>query len=92
MGRRDRDRRRRIPFHGRGSCVRRSLADVGSNHRTVLVLRDIQEREPAEVARTLGVTRGALKIRTHRARKALCSHLVQAGVGRDGSPPLRAVS
>jgi len=74
------------------AVLRRSLADVASNHPTVLVLRNIQERDPAEVARTLGVTRRALNIRAHRARKALRSHLVQAGVGRDGSPPLRVVS
>jgi RNA polymerase sigma-70 factor (ECF subfamily) len=62
------------------ALVRRSLANVPGAHRAVLVLRDIEEHEPAEVARTLGVTRGALKIRAHRARKALRAELIQIGV------------
>ena len=39
--------------------------------RTVLLLRDIEEIESAEVARLLGITQTLVKVRLHRARQAL---------------------
>ena len=55
--------------------VRRSVAALPRAHRLVLELRDLEEREAAEVARRLGVTRNALKTRAHRARRALRERL-----------------
>jgi RNA polymerase sigma-70 factor, ECF subfamily len=51
--------------------VRRSLAEIEPRHRVVLVLRDVEERDPAEVAAALRVTPNALKVRAYRARKAM---------------------
>jgi RNA polymerase sigma-70 factor (ECF subfamily) len=65
------------------ALVRRSLATVAGNHRIVLLMRDIEDRDATEVSRALGVTRGALRIRTHRARNALRAHLLRMGVDAD---------
>lgn len=51
--------------------VRAAIARLPDNHRTVLLLRDIEERDTDEVASLLGVTPNAVKIRLHRARQAL---------------------
>ena len=59
------------------SChtVRAAIAMLPEGHRTVLVLRDIEERSTEEVARELGITANAVKIRLHRARQALVTLL-----------------
>lgn len=51
--------------------VRAAIAQLPEGHRTVLILRDIEERSTEEVALELGVTANAVKIRLHRARQAL---------------------
>jgi RNA polymerase sigma-70 factor, ECF subfamily len=66
------------------ALVRRSLAGVTNDQRAVLVLRDMDDRDAAEVARALGVSRGAFKSRSHRARRALRSQLMRIGIGSDG--------
>jgi RNA polymerase sigma-70 factor, ECF subfamily len=57
------------------SLLRTSILKLPENHRTVIELRDIQRRSPEETAATLGITRNAVKIRLHRARRALKSAL-----------------
>ena len=51
--------------------VRRCIAQLPDAYRTVLVLRDIEDRDTDEVACALGITPNAVKIRLHRARQAL---------------------
>lgn len=51
--------------------VRACIDRLPATYRTVLVLRDIEELETAEVAAQLGITPNAVKIRLHRARQAL---------------------
>jgi RNA polymerase sigma-70 factor (ECF subfamily) len=51
--------------------VRDCIDRLPESYRTVLVLRDIQEMETDEVAQQLGLTKGAVKTRLHRARQAL---------------------
>lgn len=53
------------------TLVLRSIAQLPENYRTVLVLRDIEELDLAEIAARLDITPGAAKIRVHRARQAL---------------------
>ncbi|MEW6747542.1 MAG: sigma-70 family RNA polymerase sigma factor [Planctomycetota bacterium] len=60
------------------SIVRSSIDRLPETHRTVLMLRDIEELATPEVARLLGITENAVKIRLHRARQALATLL--AGV------------
>jgi RNA polymerase sigma-70 factor, ECF subfamily len=51
--------------------VRRSIDRMPESYRTVLLLRDIEELETAEVAEMLGIGPGVVKTRLHRARQAL---------------------
>lgn len=53
------------------ALVRESIERLPETHRTVLVLRDIEELSTAEVAEILGISENAVKIRLHRARQAL---------------------
>lgn len=51
--------------------VRRVIDKLPDNYRTVLILRDIEELDTAEVAELLELTPGTVKVRLHRARQAL---------------------
>jgi RNA polymerase sigma-70 factor (ECF subfamily) len=51
--------------------VRRSIAELPEAYRTVLILRDIEGWENDELARHLGISVNAAKLRVHRARQAL---------------------
>jgi RNA polymerase sigma-70 factor (ECF subfamily) len=50
--------------------VRDRIAMLPEDHRTVLILRDIEELDTVETARVLGINPGAVKTRLHRARMA----------------------
>lgn len=63
IGRLELDRQRR--------SLRKALAALPTHHRTVIVLRDIEEREYSEIASILGCTIGGAKLRVLRARRAL---------------------
>jgi RNA polymerase sigma-70 factor (ECF subfamily) len=52
-------------------ALRRALAALPPHHRSVVVLRDIEEREYSEIAQILGCTVGGAKLRVLRARRAL---------------------
>lgn len=51
--------------------VRQAIDRLPETHRTVLILRDIEEMSTDEAAQALGITPGAVKVRLHRARQAL---------------------
>lgn len=51
--------------------VRAAIDELPDTYRTVLLLRDIEELDTAEVAELLKITSNAVKIRLHRARQAL---------------------
>jgi len=53
------------------ALVRAAIDELPETYRTVLALRDLEDLDTAEVARLLGVTANAVKIRLHRARQAL---------------------
>jgi len=55
--------------------VRHAIGSLPETHRTVLILRDIEELSTAESAEILGITPGAVKLRVHRARLALKSRI-----------------
>jgi RNA polymerase sigma-70 factor (ECF subfamily) len=55
--------------------VRACIEELPDSHRTVLILRDIEELDTEETARILGVTQNVVKVRLHRARQALRSLL-----------------
>jgi RNA polymerase sigma-70 factor, ECF subfamily len=51
--------------------IRRCIDRLPETHRTVLLLRDIQELDTATVAELLDISTDAVKVRLHRARQAL---------------------
>lgn len=51
--------------------VRRAIDDLPESHRTVLLLRDIEEMSSREAAESLEISVGAVNVRLHRARAAL---------------------
>jgi RNA polymerase sigma-70 factor (ECF subfamily) len=51
--------------------VRAAIDRLPDSYRTVLLLRDIEELDTAEVAQVLGVSDNVVKVRLHRARQAL---------------------
>lgn len=64
--------------------VRQKIEELPESYRTVLLLRDIEERSTAETAELLGMTETAVKTRLHRARLAL-RQLIEPVVG-GGTP------
>jgi RNA polymerase sigma-70 factor (ECF subfamily) len=62
------------------NTVRRCIDGLPESYRTVLILRDIDERSTDEVAELLMITSGAVKVRLHRARQAL-STLLRREIG-----------
>jgi RNA polymerase sigma-70 factor (ECF subfamily) len=57
--------------------VRACIDRLPENYRTVLLLRDIEERSTQDVADALSMTATAVKVRLHRARQALSTLLRQ---------------
>ena len=57
------------------ATVRRCIALLGEDYRTVLLLRDIEEWSTAQTAERLGLSKAAVKTRLHRARQALSTLL-----------------
>ena len=57
------------------AAVRSCIAQLPDAYRQVLLLRDIEELSTDEVARMLGATPTAVKVRLHRARQALSTLL-----------------
>jgi RNA polymerase sigma-70 factor (ECF subfamily) len=60
------------------ALVRGCIDRLPEAHRTILVLRDIEELTTDEAAAALGISVGAAKLRLHRARLALRGLLVGA--------------
>lgn len=63
--------------------VRQLVQSLPEPHRTVLVLRDLEELSTEETAALLGVRVNAVKTRLHRARQALRTMLERQLVGED---------
>jgi RNA polymerase sigma-70 factor (ECF subfamily) len=53
------------------ALVRECIAELPEQYRMVLMMRDIEDIDTADVAAMLGITPNAVKIRLHRARQAL---------------------
>ena len=56
-------------------AVRRCIEQLPEQYRSVLLLRDIEERSTQEAAELLAMTPAAVKVRLHRARQALSTLL-----------------
>jgi len=55
----------------RARCVQAALLELSFEHRSVLVLREVEGLTCGEVARALGVPEGTVKSRLSRAREAM---------------------
>ena len=66
--------------------IRHGLAQLSAKDRAVLTLADLEGYSMAEVARALGSTEVAIKLRASRARRKLAKLLKLAGAG---NPPRR---
>jgi len=55
----------------RRRIMEKGLAQLGEEHRTVIVMADLQGMPYGEIAETLGVKTGTVKSRLHRARVEL---------------------
>jgi len=53
------------------AIVRACIERLPASYREVMILRDIEELDTAEVATMLRISANAVKIRLHRARQAL---------------------
>lgn len=62
------------------ALTRRMIDRLPENHRTVLILRDIEELSTAESAEALSVSAGVIKTRLHRARLALKT-IIESEIG-----------
>ena len=60
-----------------GSCIREVIDGLPPDHRTAIVLHDLQGLPNREVARVLECSLDSAKIRVHRARQRLRSRLVE---------------
>jgi RNA polymerase sigma-70 factor (ECF subfamily) len=63
-----------------GRAIQRELNALDPDHRTVIVLADVQGMGYREVAETLGVPLGTVKSRLSRARRRMCDALSQVDV------------
>ena len=59
----------------RKRIVHDAIAQLPPDHRTIIVLRDIEELSTAEAAAILNIKEGTARVRLHRARQALRSVL-----------------
>ena len=55
----------------RKKLVHGAIAELPEDYREVIMLRDIEELSTSEVAETLNISEGAVRVRLHRARTAL---------------------
>ncbi len=53
------------------TLVRACIDRLPESHRTILILRDVEELDTEDAAELLGLTPSAVKTRLHRARQAL---------------------
>lgn len=57
------------------ACVQKYIEDLPDAYRAVVLLHDLEGMTDSEIAKMLGCSRGAVKIRLHRARARLKSAL-----------------
>lgn len=60
----------------RMSALRKALNALPAHHRSIIILRDIEEREYSDIAELLGCTVGGAKLRVLRARRALRDRMI----------------
>ena len=69
------DAESRLLSKERVAVLRTCIMTLPRNHRSVLVLREFEQMTTADTAKRLRISENAVKIRLHRARRALSSLL-----------------
>ena len=67
----------RVPQPDLRMDIARAIQSLPEHYRTVVVLRDLEERTIDEIAVRLGATRETVKARLHRARGLLREYLIE---------------
>ena len=62
-------------------CLDRALAAVSTDHRDILVLRDVQGLDYREIADQLGLPVGTVRSRLNRARARVRSSVAAVAAG-----------
>ncbi|MEV4456231.1 RNA polymerase sigma factor [Microbispora sp. NPDC049633] len=70
----------RLPDHEDLDTVRAAFRRLGPDDREVLALASWEGLASAEIAMVMGCSRGAARLRLHRARKRIANELSSAGV------------
>lgn len=60
--------------------LQQALDQLSMEHRTVVILHDLEEQPQKEIAEILGIPVGTVKSRLHHARAAIRQYLQQTGV------------
>ena len=75
---------RELDADARRRTVRRCIEALPESHRSILLLRDIEELSGEEAAAQLGISPEAAKMRLHRARQGLRTLLEREALFADG--------
>lgn len=67
-----------------------AIVQLPAMYREVYQMRDLEERPGDEVARTLGISRAAMKSRLSRAREMVRVHMDSVFAGKGASPQFSA--
>ncbi len=67
-------------------ALRHAIGSLPDKHRDVLLLRYVEELDTRETAGILKISRGAVKVRSHRARAAVKKLVESRGRGRHLGP------
>ena len=65
------------------ALLENAIASLPRKYRAVYMLREIQQLSTAEVATTLGVSEGSVKVDLHRARERLKAELLKSAAGAE---------
>jgi RNA polymerase sigma-70 factor (ECF subfamily) len=66
----------------RAPAIAAALAKLNDEHRTILVLREIERFDYASIARVLDLNVGTVRSRLHRARMQMRKLLYRSGLGQ----------
>jgi RNA polymerase sigma-70 factor (ECF subfamily) len=72
---------------GDADLIERALARLSPEQRMAVVLKDMYGWSMEDIAKTVGMTEGAIKLRVFRARRRLAAMLAESG----DAPPARIV-
>lgn len=70
----------------RAKVIKQVLGEISEEHRTVMMLREVEGLSYDEIAKVVGISKGTVMSRLHYARKALQKALHEFAPARGGMP------